>query len=100
MRCIEIRYGIAFFYDHGDMGMYDHLGDSEMYAMVLRRTASWADSRSNQNRWALVRDYTSALDGTIQDPNGCGEYDVWSGDDFGSSSDCAGKFQRNIPWAL
>ena len=59
--CVEIRYGIAFFEDHGDIGgAYSHLGDSEMVAAVLRRTASWIEAQNNQNDWQMIRDFTSA----------------------------------------
>ena len=59
--CVEIRYGIAFFEDHGDIwGLYSHLGDGEMYAAVLRRTASWAAAQSSSSSWQMIRDFTSA----------------------------------------
>lgn len=59
--CLEIRYGIAFFEDHGDVGgAYSHLGDSEMYAAVVRRTTSWIEAQNNPSQWQMIRDFTSA----------------------------------------
>lgn len=61
MECLEIRYGITFFYDHGDVGgVYSHPGDSEMYAALLRRTTAWSSAQSSSSDWQMIRDFTSA----------------------------------------
>lgn len=61
LECLEVRYGIAFFKDHGDFaGLGSHLGDSEVYAAVLRRTGSWIDSQNKPELWEMIRDFTSA----------------------------------------
>lgn len=61
-RCLEIRYLVPFLYDHGTGGVNDHLGDSEFYAVLLRRDAPWLDSQS-VDAWELIRDITSAHHG-------------------------------------
>lgn len=61
LACVEIRYGITFFYDHGDMwllDLYEHQGDSETYAVLLRRIP-WSDP-SEPKSWEMIRDFTSA----------------------------------------
>lgn len=60
--CLEVRYGIAFFRDRGDVptGAYAHLGDSEMYAAVLRRTSDWSQAQTSVDPWVMIRDFTSA----------------------------------------
>lgn len=60
--CLEIRYGITFFNDRGDIpgGAFSHLGDSEMYAAVLRRTTAQGPAMSSPDPWVMIRDFTSA----------------------------------------
>lgn len=63
LACVEIRYGMAFFYDHGDMwllDLYEHQGDSETYAALLRRRREYADTPHDPKGWELIRDFTSA----------------------------------------
>lgn len=66
--CLEIRYGIAYSYDFGDNQWWirtftpdhPHQGDSEFYAVLLQRTASWAIAGADSNAWQLIRDFTAA----------------------------------------
>lgn len=76
LKCLEIRYAIAFFRDHGDLATLDfgHLGDSEMYAAVLRRTAGWPEAQSNPNVWEMIRDFTSAHMNAASDSSRVGAY--------------------------
>jgi len=63
-QCLELRLGITFLYDAGDNKDYanwgGHIGDSEMYTAVVKRNASWAQSRNNVNNWRMIRDFSSA----------------------------------------
>jgi hypothetical protein len=72
--CLEIRYGIAYTYDFGDNQWWiratvdpPHRGDSEFYAVLLQRTASWAIAGSDSTAWQLIRDFTAAHWGTTTD---------------------------------
>lgn len=59
-QCLEVRYGLAYFYDHGDQGFPGHLGDSEFYAVLLRRTSSWPVAQGDASQWQIIRDFTAA----------------------------------------
>lgn len=59
--CIEIRYGIAY---RRDVGLGGHLGDSEVYAVLLQRNAPWSTASTNVWNWQMIRDFTSAHWGT------------------------------------
>jgi hypothetical protein len=74
LACIEIRYGITFFYDHGDMWVLDsgHLGDSEMYAALLRRRPGM--DPNDAESWEMIRDFTSAHWGSGSDSSVTGAY--------------------------
>jgi hypothetical protein len=72
--CLEIRYGIAYTYDFGDnnaaINLFidgGHLGDSELYVVLLQRTAPWATAATDSSSWQLIRDFTSAHWGTPTD---------------------------------
>lgn len=63
--CLEIRWAIAFFWDNGDPDLPPlvrggHLGDSEMYAALLRRTTSWSEAQADPAAWVMIRDFTAA----------------------------------------
>lgn len=60
--CLEIRYGIAYFKDTGDtiFGITGHPGDSEFFAALVRRTASWSSARGSTTYWQMIRDFTAA----------------------------------------
>jgi hypothetical protein len=59
--CLELRYGIAYFYDHGDDVFGGaHPGDSEFYAVLVRRTASWSTAQHDVAQWTMIRDFTAA----------------------------------------
>ena len=75
--CIEVRYGITFFYDHGDTAadLYEHVGDSETYAALLRRRPEYANATDDPKGWELIRDFTSAHWGeTYSDSSVVGAY--------------------------
>ncbi len=75
--CLEIRWGIAFFEDHGDaFGYSSHRGDSEMYAGLLRRTTPWSYAQYSAGDWRLIRDFTTAHwgTGTSSDSSRVGAY--------------------------
>ncbi len=57
--CLEIRWGMAFFEDHGDGGGA-HQGDSEMYAALLRRDPASTIPADDPAAWQMIRDFTSA----------------------------------------
>ena len=60
--CLEIRYGIAYFNDHGDdVFGGGHPGDSEFYAALVRRTASWSVAQHDVAHWTMIRIYGSPL---------------------------------------
>ncbi|NJL26830.1 MAG: hypothetical protein HC897_02585 [Thermoanaerobaculia bacterium] len=69
MECIEIRYGIAYREDYGYYGQAAHFGDSELYAVLLQRTAPWSTASTNLASWQMIRDFTSAHWG-----HGLGDY--------------------------
>lgn len=56
-KCLEIRFGTAYF---NDVGAEGHMGDSEFYIALVRRTTSWSSAQSDANQWQLVRDFTAA----------------------------------------
>jgi hypothetical protein len=70
--CLEIRYGIAYFYDHGlvitacllgfctSEVVGEHGGDSEFYAALVRRTTPYATAQTSATSWQLIRDFTAA----------------------------------------
>jgi hypothetical protein len=59
--CLEIRWAIAFSFDHGDiLDIGSHQGDSEMYAALLRRTTSWSEAQADPADWVMIRDFTAA----------------------------------------
>ena len=70
-QCLELRIGITFLYDAGDNKDYanwlGHIGDSEMYTAVVKRTESWEQSKNNANKWEMIRDFSSAHWGTVSD---------------------------------
>lgn len=73
--CLEIRWGITFFYDHGDVDHIGaHQGDSEMYAALLRRNPSWTGSQTDPAAWEMIRDFTSAHWGGLGDSSMVGAY--------------------------
>jgi hypothetical protein len=61
LECMEIRYGIAYRQDIGPQG---HLGDSEIYSVILQRNAPWSTASTNIASWQMIRDFTSAHWGT------------------------------------
>lgn len=65
--CLEIRYGIAFFEDTGDLNglIPGHPGDSEMYAVLLRRTGPWPAAGGDPGAWRMIRDFTAAHLGEV-----------------------------------
>lgn len=71
--CLEIRWGIPFFYDHGDtfLDISEHVGDSEMYAALLRRKTTWSRAQTDPAAWEMIRDYTSAHSGGWVGSYGC-----------------------------
>jgi len=73
-KCVEIRFGTPYFQDFGDSGFGGHLGDSEYYAAVLRRTTSWDIARTDASQWQLIRDYTSAHEGSSAESSVMGAY--------------------------
>lgn len=56
-KCLEIRYGTAYYNDIGSLG---HSGDSEFYAALVMRTTSWSSAQGDADQWQLVRDFTAA----------------------------------------
>lgn len=73
--CLEIRWGVAFDHDHGDVfGATWHFGDSEMYAGLVRRLNAWSWAQTNLNDWRLIRDFTTAHWGTSSDSSKVGAY--------------------------
>jgi hypothetical protein len=74
LECLEIRWGITFFFDHGDVFDGGHLGDSEMYAALLRRNQFWDGSPTDPVAWEMIRDFTSAHWGAFSDSSKVGSY--------------------------
>lgn len=60
LKCLEIRYGLAYHYDYGDSVYPGHLGDSEFYAVLVRRTVPWSWAYNDVGSWKMVRDFTAA----------------------------------------
>jgi hypothetical protein len=64
--CIEIIYGMAYHFDCGAWpnntcsGLNAHLGDSEFYIVVARRTTAWTTAKTRPVDWQLIGDFTSA----------------------------------------
>lgn len=56
-KCLEIRYGTAYF---NDIGAEGHAGDSELYAALVMRTTSWSGAQGDADQWQLIRDFTAA----------------------------------------
>lgn len=62
-QCVELRYGIPYQRDYGDIfGISGHPGDSEFYAVLLRRKAgsAWTAARADASQWEVIRDFTAA----------------------------------------
>lgn len=75
LECLEIRWGVAFSQDHGDVfGATWHYGDSEMYAGLLRRVTPWSSAQYSAGDWRLIRDFTTAHWGTSSDSSKVGAY--------------------------
>jgi hypothetical protein len=78
--CLEIRYGIAYFKDHGlpICGPFgcagEHVGDSEFYAALVRRTTPYPTANTDPASWRLIRDFTAAHQGTASDSSRLGAY--------------------------
>jgi len=75
--CLEIRYGIAYAYDHGDgcdLGFGDHVGDSEFFAVLVKRDTSWPDARLTLSAWKMIRDFTAAHWNALGDSSKVGAY--------------------------
>lgn len=99
--CLEIRYGIAYRKDTGDnVGFDAHLGDSEFYAVLVQRTASWSSASGYSGYWQMIRDFTAAhwgsgswVDSSKMASYGhCGDYcGGWDNNESAciSSSDCS-----------
>lgn len=62
LECLELRFGITFFYDHGDTpaDLSEHQGDNELYAVLLRKNPFWQGSSFDPAAWEMFRDFTSA----------------------------------------
>jgi hypothetical protein len=60
LKCLEIRYGLAYRYDHGDSIASGHSGDSEFYAVLVMRTQPWSYALGYVGHWQMVRDFTAA----------------------------------------
>jgi len=73
-KCLEIRYGMAYRYDHGDSVFAGHSGDSEFYAVLVMRTQSWPIAAGNAGYWQMVRDFTAAHWGTSVESSVDGAY--------------------------
>jgi hypothetical protein len=56
-KCLEIRFGTAYFNDIGAAG---HNGDSEFYAALVMRTTSWSSAQLDADQWQIFRDFTAA----------------------------------------
>lgn len=73
-KCLEIRYGMAYRYDHGDSIYSGHLGDSEFYAVLVMRTQPWSTAVGSAASWQMVRDFTAAHWGSPVDSSVYGGY--------------------------
>jgi hypothetical protein len=90
--CLEIRFGVAYHYDHGVKScffcptIYDHEGDSEFYAALVRRTTAYSTAKNSSYYWQMIRDRTSAHDGEFaSDSSKVGVYgseSLYCGDDW------------------
>jgi hypothetical protein len=80
--CIEIVYGMAYHRDCGDnpnngcSGINNHLGDSEFYILLLKRTVAWDTAKTRPSSWQLIGDFTSAHFGTSTDSSSVARYGV------------------------
>lgn len=76
LECLEIRMPILYFRDDGFsfLGLFSHLGDSEFYVALVRRTTVWTIARNSASYWHLIRDFTAAHKGTIGDSSRMGAY--------------------------
>lgn len=82
--CLEIRYGIAYFKDHGLYSFNPlcplgcvvgaHVGDSEFYTALVRRTTPYPTAHTDPASWRLIRDFTAAHQGTASDSSRLGAY--------------------------
>ncbi|MEM7052854.1 MAG: hypothetical protein AAF604_24545 [Acidobacteriota bacterium] len=74
--CLEVRWGIAFKYDHGDtwFDIGNHRGDSEMYAAVVQRTTDWLFAKFDIDDWRMVRDFTASHFKALGDSSKIGVY--------------------------
>jgi hypothetical protein len=94
--CLEIRWAIAFFYDHGDtpLDLGEHVGDSEMYAGLVRLSPFWTGAPDDPEGWVLFRDLTASHLGTAADSSKVGAYGFCTDPCFHYSSDlrtCAAR---------
>jgi len=70
--CLQITYGMAYHRDCGDDPgtgcggtlKFGHLGDSEFYIAVVKRTTDWETAKTRPSAWQLIVDFTSAHYGT------------------------------------
>jgi len=74
LECLEIRWGLVYFRDHGDTLDSGHLGDSEMYAALLRRNPFWPGPDTDPQAWEMIRDFTAAHWGASSDSSRVGSY--------------------------
>ncbi|HEV8580544.1 MAG TPA: hypothetical protein VGX68_15870 [Thermoanaerobaculia bacterium] len=91
LECIEIRYGIAYTQDYGLGG---HSGDSEVYAVLLQRTAPWSTASTNPASWQMIRDFTSAHWGTLGDFSVVGAFGTCEQECWRWANDQQGCFQH------
>jgi hypothetical protein len=76
MECLEIRFGLAYTEDTGDtiFGISSHPGDSEFYAVLVQRTASWSLASGYSGYWQIIRDFTAAHWGDTGESSRYGAY--------------------------
>jgi hypothetical protein len=74
-KCLEIRFGTAYYLDTGDPTLgFGHLGDPEFYFAVVMRTSPWSQASGTAADWQLIRDFTSAHFDTFAESSVLGEY--------------------------
>lgn len=115
MQCIEIRYGIAFNWDLGDdIFGQEHRGDSEMYDILVARRdtdgndwgVDWSVAQNDASKWRLIGEYMTAHWNTIGDSSSAtsknlspsGNYDMWSYQNFGTTTPYRTHIERPIDW--
>jgi hypothetical protein len=52
----------------------EHVGDSEFYAALVRRTTPYPTAHTDPASWRLIRDFTAAHQGTASDSSRLGAY--------------------------